>query len=77
MYCQDRDGRGDCSNICLPSMMGRSCRCEDGSGLDLNGRTCVNGSLVCNKLFTHGEITLQQQPLGKHKIGCCGEVAFV
>ena len=44
MYCYSRDGRGDCSDICLPNAMGRSCRCRDDVALELNDRTCTNGN---------------------------------
>ena len=45
VYCDFRDGRGDCSDICLPNVMGRSCRCPDDVPLELNDRTCTNGNI--------------------------------
>ncbi|XP_053387383.1 low-density lipoprotein receptor-related protein 1-like isoform X2 [Mercenaria mercenaria] len=40
--CKARNGRGDCSTICLPTQLGRSCACERGIRLKADGRTCAN-----------------------------------
>ena len=44
--CSERDGLGDCSNVCLPSKEGHVCACADGHQMieDGNtGSTCDNG----------------------------------
>lgn len=43
--CSERDGLADCSNICLPSVVGYVCACADGQQLNENGKTCDNGKV--------------------------------
>ncbi|XP_053402386.1 low-density lipoprotein receptor-related protein 2-like isoform X2 [Mercenaria mercenaria] len=40
--CKARNGRGDCSTICFPTQIGRSCACKKGVALKADGRTCAN-----------------------------------
>ncbi|XP_053386904.1 low-density lipoprotein receptor-related protein 1-like isoform X3 [Mercenaria mercenaria] len=40
--CKARNGRGDCSTICFPTQIGRTCACENGISLNADGRTCSN-----------------------------------
>ncbi|XP_060584429.1 prolow-density lipoprotein receptor-related protein 1-like [Ruditapes philippinarum] len=48
--CRARGGRGDCSTICLPTMSGRTCACENGAVLKADGRTC-NNVFQCTELL--------------------------
>ncbi|XP_060607265.1 low-density lipoprotein receptor-related protein 2-like, partial [Ruditapes philippinarum] len=40
--CQARNGLGDCSTICVPTELSRTCACEDGVSLKADQRTCEN-----------------------------------
>ncbi|XP_060607016.1 complement factor H-like [Ruditapes philippinarum] len=40
--CQARGGLGDCSTICIPTELSRTCACEDGVSLKADQRTCEN-----------------------------------
>ena len=50
--CQARGGLGDCSTACFPTPSGRTCGCQKGVSLKVDGRTCTDGKC------THKEQTL-------------------
>ena len=45
--CANREGRGDCSDVCLPGSQGQTCRCDNGKQLESNAKTCENGNCFC------------------------------
>ena len=59
--CENRDGLGDCSTICLPSSSyDHTCHCPDGEEILNDKKTCANGidfkccdlhTFTCSKIF--------------------------
>ena len=50
--CQDRNGLGDCSDLCLQTPTGRTCACFNGGHLKEDGRTCDNSQFNIIHIFS-------------------------